>query len=77
MELEAVLTIIFLTAALVLSLISALFPNRRLLKLTEENLTFILETLVAVVNELERIRTWIRELELEAKLEAEKKELGG
>ena len=77
MELSAALTIIFLTAALVLSLISALFPNRRLLRLTEENLTFILETLAAVVNELERIRVWIRELEAEFELEAGKKESGG
>jgi len=69
MSFSAALTILFLTAALIFALVGSLFPNRRLLKVTEENLTFVLEVLVAVVNELERIRVWIRSLELESKKE--------
>ena len=73
MSFSAALAILFLTAALILALVGSLFPNRRLLRLVEKDLTFILETLAAIVNELERVRIWIRSLELEA----EKKESGG
>jgi len=69
MSFSAALTILFLTAALILALVGSLFPNRRLLRLVEEDLTFILETLARIVNELEKVRTWIRSLELESEKE--------
>jgi len=73
MEASAALTFIFLAAALMLSIIGALFNERRLLKTLDQELTFVLETLALAVDQLERIRAWIRELQLEA----EKKESRG
>jgi len=77
MELDGLLIIIFLALAIIKTVLAYIAKKSKRLSVIEEDLTFILETLGQLVTEIEKVKEWIRSLELEKETAQNKKESGG